>query len=239
MRVGDLAGDGRHTRARAPTHTRAFPPPQDKFERARHGYSKSDRWIVKPVNSSRGREIRLVDNATPITAKQGQSLIVQHYIPRPALIKGYKFDLRLYVLLVSTRPFEAHIFDQGLVRFGSVKYTTANRSLCNRLVHLTNFSINKKCSSKVLSQLQNDLGSHKWTLDALWDHLRAREDCDVDALWDQIKDIVHLTLLPVVCKSQTATHFSFELFGFDILLDEHLTPWLLEVFPLPTAHTQH
>lgn len=39
------------------------------------------------------------------------------------LMDGYKFDLRIYVALMSINPLRIYVYDEGLVRFATVKYT--------------------------------------------------------------------------------------------------------------------
>ncbi len=54
---------------------------------------------------------------------------------------GYKFDIRLYVLVTSPTPLQAYVYDRGLVRFSTEKYDV--RDLTNSFAHLTNASLNK------------------------------------------------------------------------------------------------
>lgn len=57
------------------------------------------------------------------------------------LIGGYKYDLRLYVLVPSFHPLTIYVYREGLTRFSTDKYSLNN--LDNHFAHLTNSSINK------------------------------------------------------------------------------------------------
>lgn len=78
-------------------------------------------WIVKPAASSRGRGIYLIQEFTELTPNE--SLVVQRYIKNPLLIDGYKFDLRIYVLVTSFEPLEVFLYQEGFARFASEKFT--------------------------------------------------------------------------------------------------------------------
>ena len=67
--------------------------------------------------------------------------IAQHYLDKPYLIAGYKFDIRLYVLCTSFRPLEIFLYRRGLARFSTHKYEGA--AIDQLYAHLTNASINK------------------------------------------------------------------------------------------------
>lgn len=63
------------------------------------------------------------------------------------MIRGYKYDLRVYVLVTSLEPLKIYLFQEGLVRLATVPYTTSKSSLKQRFIHLTNYSVNKKADS--------------------------------------------------------------------------------------------
>ena len=57
------------------------------------------------------------------------------------LIRGYKWDMRIYVLITKARPLTIQLYREGLARFSTDRYDT--KSLKNVFSHLTNTSINK------------------------------------------------------------------------------------------------
>ena len=48
--------------------------------------------------------------------------IVQEYLDKPFLMEGYKFDLRIYILVTSCDPLRIFLYNDGLVRMGTEKY---------------------------------------------------------------------------------------------------------------------
>ena len=161
--------------------------------------------------------------------------MISRYITNPLLINGHKFDLRIYVIVTSYEPLRVYVYKEGLARFASESYSTKfNKN--NRYMHLTNYSINKKNEKFVQNEdvEQDDVG-FKWSLTAFCNHLE-QVGIDMDLLWSRIYDVILKTLscgdnyvIQAMKKNQMYRLNCFEVFGFDILLDSDLKPWLVEV----------
>lgn len=204
-------------------------------------FGSKGKWIVKPPASARGTGIKVVHRWSQIPRKR--AVIVQQYLSRPKLISGAKFDLRLYVLVTSFNPLKIYLYPDGLVRFASVKYNDDINYLSDRFMHLTNYSINKTNSTYTSNDCVDSCTGHKWALRTLWSYLE-KEHVNVSKLWATMKDIVVKTMIagesnitPLTRVNTTSRYCCYELFGFDILLDENLKPWLLEVNISPSLQS--
>ncbi|XP_044740284.1 uncharacterized protein LOC123301553 isoform X2 [Chrysoperla carnea] len=217
--------------------------PQD-LKQLRHVWEKGEgvvKWILKPPASARGSGIRVVNKWNQIPKKK--PLVVQRYIDNPYLINGSKFDLRLYVLLTSFDPLRIYLYPDGLARFASVKYSSDSNSLDNRYMHLTNYSINKLSRDYTANEDAGACQGHKWTIQALWDYL-SKNGVNTSALWATLQDLVIKTIISgesgitQLLRGNVGSRYNcYELFGVDVLLDEHLKPWLLEVNISPSLHS--
>ena len=47
---------------------------------------------------------------------------LQAYVTNPLLLDGYKFDLRIYALVMSVDPLTIYLYDEGLARLATVPY---------------------------------------------------------------------------------------------------------------------
>ncbi|NXA31770.1 TTLL5 polyglutamylase, partial [Eudromia elegans] len=191
-------------------------------------------WIVKPVASSRGRGVYLINNPSQIVLEE--NILVSRYISNPLLIDDFKFDVRLYVLVTSYDPLVIYLYEEGLARFATVRYDQTSKNIKNQFMHLTNYSVNKKSGDYVSCDDPEveDYGN-KWSMSAMLRYLK-QEGRDTAALMASVEDLIIKTVLSAelfiaaACKTFLSHRGScFELYGFDVLIDATLKPWLLEV----------
>jgi tubulin polyglutamylase TTLL2 len=57
--------------------------------------------------------------------KYDQQSVLQKYVHNPMLIKGMKWDMRIYVFIPKVRPLKIYLYKEGLVRFSTERYDTS------------------------------------------------------------------------------------------------------------------
>ena len=218
--------------------------PEDfpRFQRERE-VRPSELWILKPSASACGRGIRVLSNKSKIKNKPGY--LISHYISNPHLLNGRKYDLRLYVCVPSYDPLRIYLYKEGLVRFCTEEYTTAKTSVSQRYVHLTNYSVNKHGATYRPNHdtPAEDKTAHKWSHSVY----RARLidlGIDPEPVFARIKDLIVKTIIagePAIVNAALqytrCRGVCFETYGFDVLLDDTLRPWLMEVNVSPSLNS--
>jgi tubulin polyglutamylase TTLL5 len=213
-------------------------------------------WIIKPAGSSQGRGIYITSNILELpdtnqVTKNNDNWIVERYIDKPLLVDNRKFDLRLYVAVTSFNPLKIYLHEEGLARLATEKYS--NETYNQKFSHLTNYSINKhniknkrsENSNESDSMKGNELQGNELKLSfAELNKILKDMGINTNPIWNKIEDLIVKTLISVESKIYSALEiFSvnnescFELFGFDVLIDSDLNPWLMEVNFAPSLNT--
>lgn len=223
--------------------------PRDKSSylkeiRAR-GNSKNNLWIGKPKNDYGGTGIRVYKGTDPDLIKavhdsdnQPRS-IIQHYLADPLLVGGYKFHMRIHLLITNLSPLEAYVQENGQCLFATKPYTLSSKTMgagFDPPVHVTNMGLNAKPENKenyfrkkpVIGRGQQirmrQLVTH---LSDNYPNFRKR------SLWQQIlnisADTARYFASGVLKHSKIARDRHFEIFGMDLMVDKDFKVWMCEV----------
>ena len=192
-------------------------------------------WIVKPgENTNRGcgiqvcKELQQIRDIIQNTNVNGQkrSYIVQKYIEKPLLYKNRKFDIRCYALITTVNGnLQGYWYNEGYLRTSSKDFNLKN--VTNRLIHLTNDAVQKKSDDYGKFESGNKL--------SYADFQKYLDSIDVKCnivkeIVPQLKKIATDTIKAVSRKLDPhRRHNTFEIFGYDFMIDEDLMPWLIEV----------
>lgn len=164
--------------------------------------------------------------------------VVQKYLERPLLFKGRKFDMRVFVLKAThprTGALQAWVYRQGYLRTASKRFRAGNGGTANardRLAHLTNDAVQRRGAS--FGRFE---GSNKVTYPQFAAYLRAQglgEALDQTILPRIRRCVAFCAAAAAPLLDRYGRRWSFELFGYDFMVDEDLHVWLLEVNANPS-----
>ena len=194
-------------------------------------------WIMKPAGKARGIGIFLINKLSQLkkwSVKLAPGApgypglyVISRYIDNPLLIGGKKFDLRLYILVTCYKPLKCFIHREGFARFCTVKYIEASKDMDNMFVHLTNVSIQKYGDD------YNTSHGGKWNIKNLKLYIEGTNGIDIA---NQVFDDIHwicVHSLKACSNVVNNDRHCFELYGFDVIIDNDMKPWLIEVNASP------
>lgn len=162
-------------------------------------------------------------------SQKADPYIAQRYIDNPYLIGGKKFDLRLYALITSMQPLTVHMYRSGFARFSNFRFSMDPKEIANPFVHLTNNAIQR--TAEKYSAKNHDC---KWSLRNLKLYLLSQHGLEaVNRCFSEIQQLVVRCMLSVQ-KVLINDYHCFELYGFDVLIDKNLKPWILEINASPS-----
>lgn len=171
--------------------------------------------------------------------------VVSKYIEDPYLIDERKFDIRIYVLVLSFTPLRVYIYRAGFCRFSRTTYNGSKvdhhsststyvisfvkEALKDMSVHLTNVAVQRRGACEA--------NSSKWPLHSLRLYLMTQIGWErTNRVFEDIQSVVIRSLLAVQ-QVVTQDKHCFEIYGYDILLDRQLKPWLIEANASPSLQT--
>ena len=150
-------------------------------------------------------------------------IIVQKYIENPLLYFGRKFDIRIWALL--TQDLKIYVFQEGHLKCCSINY---NLNSDDTFCHITNYSFQK---------YNSNFGKYESGNEASFDDLQKNIEINYkkninfkNEIFPKIISIIQFVFESVKYKiNPLERKYSFEIFGFDFMLDIDFVPFLIEV----------
>ena len=218
--------------------TYIYPSQKDTIYNKFNNYKLNldDLWLVKPTNKYGGHGIYIFDSLKNIKLKE---FIITKYIKNVNLIKGKKYDLRLYVLLTGLKPMRIYFYKEGLVRIASEKYSINIKSIRNKFVHLTNMCVNFLNKNYIRPNSSDDENSNLWNILMYKKHLK-QYNIEWENIREKIKDIIIKSIISVYKnitdeneRIKVNDQSFYEILGFDILINSNFIPKLSEINSTP------
>jgi len=209
---------------------------------------KNPMWIYKPKNDYGGSGCHVYDIRMPQfqeiikrDCEKRRNFVLQRYIENPLLIGGYKFHMRIFLLLTSMNPPCGYLHRGGQVLFSTKKYSYDHSTLganFDKYAHLTNWSIHSLPENydRLLAKKDVIGVGCEWRFKKLLRHLKKEHpNFSETDMWNQLSNIGMETLNAIIshdtCKryaKKMVPGRHFEVYGMDILMDDKFKLWLLE-----------
>lgn len=215
----DVYGRARASTISPPTYVVADP---DDLARFLEDYVPQRMYICKK-NVQRKKGLMMSDNLDTLLRCHYQGYkVIQEYLTDVHLVKGYKLNLRLYVLVVCDTygNKHVHIHPEGKCLYTEQPYNPDT-------LHDTSTQITSTASASVyeddaLPLTLNDLREHWLNVHVNYDHVMRN-------VHEQLHAAVN-AVLPKLCRATKFRRVTrFQLFGADVLLrGRDLAPFVLE-----------
>eukprot|EP00586_Coscinodiscus_wailesii_P015388 CAMPEP_0172516592 /NCGR_PEP_ID=MMETSP1066-20121228/277483_1 /TAXON_ID=671091 /ORGANISM="Coscinodiscus wailesii, Strain CCMP2513" /LENGTH=521 /DNA_ID=CAMNT_0013298147 /DNA_START=67 /DNA_END=1632 /DNA_ORIENTATION=- len=209
------------------------------------------------VFSQLSKLLRYVDAGSDV-GKQASQWVVQKYIENPLVIAQRKFDIRQWVLVTDWNPLKIWFYNDCYVRFAVELYHAQTTEKGEERVdddaipeeeegwvsdnyrHLVNNSVSKK-SSKFHDSFEAENGArvfdHMWPIEEFQKWLMHKTGVDHwnSSILGQIRDIVRHTIICAQGSGVKPRKNSWELYGYDFMIDDQYKPWLIEINASPAC----
>lgn len=199
----------------------------------------SRHWILKdPAGYGSHGNIILSGAEALSMSKNTEGYLCQQIVPKPLLIKERTFSIRMYVVYFGgSANSEAYISREGLVKLAATKFDLLHVGQNNELMDdilMTNSARGDDMDQYDLKFLESHFCKNDWSYDLLWQKLRyvvttvMRAYCEESERKtssqssERVDPKIHLAPLHLP-----------KIYGFDLLVDEGLSPWLIEVNRFP------
>ena len=212
-------------------------------------------WIVKPPDLFQGMGIKvfkdfkeinehcqnLFKGIEKVTAEQeeyckkhnldlkpkihkSEYILIQKYLDNPLLYYGRKFDIRCYVLV--DYCFNVFICREGHLKACSQQYNLNNLDV---FTHITNYSLQKRYKDFAKYEQGNEISFKKF-IELLDSINKGKGQKIFNKIFNKMKEEIQLSMNAIGRKLMGVPKvLSFQIFGYDFIVDQKYNPWILEI----------
>ena len=199
--------------------------------------TKDDLWIYKPPEGLQGVGIKFLKNSNDFLKYS----FISKYISNPHLLKGRKYHIRMYVIVTGFTPLKIYIYNEGQVMRAAHNYSYELSKIENNTASITNGHFNFKDPNYNHNATFNTDQGTEWSINVLKNYIN-KNGGNWEKIWNEIKNISVKSILINfnIIKNKLLNDFKFlrsnnivQRFGFDIMIDDNMKPWLLEINGIP------
>jgi hypothetical protein len=207
-------------------------PTDPQFQLFSSNFEEGSIWIIKPGESTnRGKGIKVSSSLGEIKSlisrnTENRTYIVQKYISNPLLINKRKFDIRCYALVTTFADHvQGYFFKEGYLRTSCKEFNVKNTK--DKFIHLTNDAVQKDHEDYGKFESGNKLSYYDFQ--KILNSTNSNQDF-FSQMFPQIVDIVKDSIASVknIVNDEEKLH-SFEVLGYDFMIDEDFKVWLIEI----------
>ena len=153
-------------------------------------------------------------------------IVIQKYLDSPLLYYGRKFDIRCYVLV--DYCFNVYMCREGHLKACSQKYDLND---LNIFTHITNYSLQKRCKDFAKYEQGNEISFKKFI--ELLDNtniIKGSGKKIFNKIYSKMKEEIQISMNSIGRKLKGVPKvLSFQIFGYDFIVDKDYNPWILEI----------
>jgi len=208
-------------------------------------------WIAKPRDSYGGfgmcvfkalseEFMHMIDRRT--------TFVAQKYMQNPYLFAGkYKFHLRAYMVVTHAyNPLRAYLWKNAQIQFSTHPFDLSQiENNFNKYSHITNYKVNnEKKNRKYLIEDKAGIGmGSEWGVAKFFEHMNKHApNFNEEKFWDDLTNIAKVVSYKLTSSRKVSKSFKqgkayptnhFEIYGLDIIMDEHCNLALTEANTQP------
>ena len=211
-------------------------------------YDPNDVWLFKPSRDSFGNGIKIIESYNTIKKSIYNYFLVSRYIMNPMLIKNKKFDVRAYVLVTGMNPLKIYFYKDGYLKIPVKDFTLDYKYINDMCVHITTSDVNLKCFKGKEYIYDTDIydeNSNFWSY-MLFERYCNKNGINYTYIIEQMKDIFIKTFISLnsdfiklIKEKHLKDRNLFQLYGFDLLIDNNCKVFLLELNRNPSMRGGH